>query len=75
MTVFTPIIRLSERILVILQPKMRKMENNDMKWKTLSQRYLIEKPWLTARVDKVELPTGAVIDEYYVFTQSGYSNT
>ena len=39
---------------------MRKMENNDMKWKTLSQRYLIEKPWLTARVDKVELPTGAV---------------
>lgn len=44
MTVFAPIIRLSERILVILQPKMRKMENNDMKWKTLSQRYLIEKP-------------------------------
>ena len=35
-----------------------------MKWKTLSQKYLIEKPWLTARVDKVELPTGAIIDEY-----------
>ncbi len=38
-----------------------------MKWKTLSQRYLIEKPWLTAKVSKVELPSGAVIDEYYVF--------
>lgn len=75
MTVFAPIIRLSERILVILQPKMRKMENNDMKWKTLSQRYLIEKPWLTARVDKVELPTGAVIDEYYVLEYPDWVNT
>lgn len=42
------------------------MADKDMKWKTLSQKYLIEKPWLTARVDKVELPTGAIIDEYYV---------
>ena len=75
MTVFAPIIRLSERILVILQPKMRKMENNNMKWKTLSQRYLIEKPWLTARVDKVELPTGAVIDEYYVLEYPDWVNT
>lgn len=33
------------------------MADKDMKWKTLSQKYLIEKPWLTARVDKVELPT------------------
>ena len=31
------------------------MADKDMKWKTLSQKYLIEKPWLTARVDKVEL--------------------
>ena len=51
------------------------MENNDMKWKTLSQRYLIEKPWLTARVDKVELPTGAVIDEYYVLEYPDWVNT
>ena len=42
------------------------MADKDMKWKTLSQKYLIEKPWLTARVDKVELPTGVIIDEYYV---------
>lgn len=46
-----------------------------MKWKTLSQRYLIEKPWLTARVDKVELPTGAVIDEYYVLEYPDWVNT
>ena len=36
------------------------MADKDMKWKTLSQKYLIEKPWLTARVDKVELPTGII---------------
>lgn len=39
------------------------MADKDMKWKTLSQKYLIEKPWLTARVDKVQLPTGVIIDE------------
>ena len=46
-----------------------------MKWKTLSQKYLIEKPWLTARVDKVELPTGAIIDEYYVLEYPDWVNT
>lgn len=33
--------------------------NKDMKWKTLSSKYLFQRPWLTARVDKVELPTGS----------------
>ena len=42
------------------------MADKDMKWKTLSQKYRREKSWLTARVDKVELPTGAIIDEYDV---------
>ena len=51
------------------------MADKDMKWKTLSQKYLIEKPWLTARVDKVELPTGAIIDEYYVLEYPVLVNT
>ena len=51
------------------------MADKDMKWKTLSQKYLIEKPWLTARVDKVELPTGAIIDEYYVLEYPDWVNT
>ena len=44
------------------------MEFNDesMKWKVLSQEYLIERPWLTARRDRVQLPDGRVMDEYYV---------
>ena len=51
------------------------MADKDMKWKTLSQKYLIEKSWLTARVDKVELPTGAIIDEYYVLEYPDWVNT
>ena len=51
------------------------MADKDMKWKTLSQKYLIEKPWLTARVDKVQLPTGVFIDEYYVLEYPDWVNT
>ena len=51
------------------------MTDKDMKWKTLSQKYLIEKPWLTARVDKVQLPTGVIIDEYYVLEYPDWVNT
>ena len=50
------------------------MADKDMKWKTLSQKYLIEKPWLTARVDKVQLPTGVIIDEYYVLEYPDWVN-
>ncbi len=46
-----------------------------MKWKTLSQKYLMKRPWMTARVDKVQLPTGAIIDEYYVLEYPDWVNT
>lgn len=51
------------------------MKDKDMKWKTLDQKYLIKRPWLTARVDKVELPTGAILDEYYVLEYPDWVNT
>lgn len=49
--------------------KERKME-----WKTLRSEYLIRRPWLTARRDTVELPTGAVNDEYYVLEYPDWIN-
>lgn len=49
-------------------------EDKDMKWKTLESEYLIRRPWLTARRDKVELPTGAVLDEYYVLEYPDWIN-
>lgn len=36
------------------------------KWKIIESKYLIRRPWLTARVDTVELPNGVVHPEYYV---------
>ena len=35
-------------------------------WRVLSSEYLAKKPWYTVRVDRVELPNGIVIPEYWV---------
>ena len=45
-----------------------------MTWKTLESEYIIKRPWLTARRDKVQLPTGAVHDEYYVLEYPDWVN-
>ncbi len=43
------------------------METTDIqKCKILDSEYLIRRPWLTARKDKLELPDGRIIDEYYI---------
>ncbi len=44
------------------------------KWKTLKSEYLIRRPWLTARKDCVELPSGVVLDEYYVLEYPAWVN-
>ena len=43
-------------------------------WKTLETKYLIRKPWLTARVDKLELPDGRIMPEYYVLEYPDWVN-
>lgn len=51
------------------------MKTDDLKkWKTLQSEYLIKRPWLTARRDKVELNDGRVIDEYYVLEYPDWVN-
>lgn len=40
--------------------------DEEMKWKIVSSETLIERPWLTARCDKVMLPDGRIHQEYYV---------
>ncbi len=44
------------------------------KWNVLQSEYLIERPWLTARRDKVELPDGRVNDEYYILEYPDWIN-
>jgi 8-oxo-dGTP pyrophosphatase MutT (NUDIX family) len=43
-------------------------------WEVLESAYLSRKPWLTLRQDRVRLPTGAVIDEYYVLEYPAWVN-
>lgn len=48
--------------------------NDDRKWEVLDSEYLIRRPWLTARRDKVRLPNGVVNDEYYVLEYPDWVN-
>ena len=50
------------------------MENDDRKWEILQSEYLIKRPWLTARRDRVRLPNGAINDEYYVLEYPDWVN-
>ncbi|MCM1518237.1 MAG: NUDIX hydrolase [Pseudoflavonifractor sp.] len=49
------------------------MEDN-RKWKILESKYLIRRPWLTARVDRVQLPNGTINTEYYVLEYPTWVN-
>lgn len=51
------------------------MENKKIgKWQTLESEYLIKRPWLTARKDKVKLPDGRTNSEYYVLEYPDWVN-
>lgn len=47
---------------------------NDRKWKVLESTYLHRKPWLTVRSERIELPNGSQIPEYYVFEYPDWIN-
>jgi|MucameStandDraft_1065616.scaffolds.fasta_scaffold00236_19 8-oxo-dGTP pyrophosphatase MutT (NUDIX family) len=49
-------------------------DSDDKKWTTLESRYVVRRPWLTARCERVQLPTGAVHDEYYVLEYPTWVN-
>ena len=50
------------------------MEDAEKKWTVLESEYLIRRPWLTARRDRVRLPSGVVNDEYYVLEYPDWVN-
>lgn len=50
------------------------MENTEARWRVLDREYIIKRPWLTARRDKVELPDGRIIEEYYVLEYPDWVN-
>lgn len=44
------------------------------KWKVLSSEYVWKRPWLTARRDVVQLPSGQIHNEYYVLEYPTWVN-
>ena len=50
------------------------MSENDKRWRVLSSEYLIDRPWLRARKDEVQLPSGFVMYEYYVLEYPDWVN-
>ncbi|MCM1028178.1 MAG: NUDIX hydrolase [Pseudoflavonifractor sp.] len=44
------------------------------KWKTLSSEYIIKRPWLTARRDRLMMPNGHIHPEYYVLEYPTWVN-
>ena len=53
------------------------MENDkeERKWKVLRSEYLFRRPWLTVRRDRIGLPGGVEIPEYYVLEYTERVNT
>lgn len=48
--------------------------DKEMEWKTLETKYLFKRNWLTAKVEKVELPDGRIYDEYYTLEYPTWIN-
>ena len=44
---------------------MKKPEHRP--FKVLESEYLAQRPWFTVRRERVELPTGAIVPEWYIF--------
>jgi hypothetical protein len=43
-------------------------------WQVLGTEYLFRRSWLVLRRDRVQVPTGAVIDEYFVWEYPPWVN-
>ena len=43
-------------------------------WKVLESEYIIQRPWLTAKREKLELPDGRIVPEYYVLEYPDWVN-
>ena len=53
---------------------MKKLEK-DKKVKVLESEYLVKRPWLTAKKERLELPDGRIVPEYWVLEYPDWVNT
>lgn len=43
------------------------METAERRWKTISSRLALDEPWFQVRRDTVRLPSGKILDDYFVW--------
>ena len=48
--------------------------DDPLPWRVLSTEYVARKPWYTVRVERVELPNGIVIPEYWISEYTPWVN-
>lgn len=53
---------------------MTPMKNDPRPWQVLKSTYLSRQPWLTMRRDRVRLPNGRTIDDFYVWEYPPWVN-
>lgn len=47
---------------------------NNLKWEILSSKYIYEDNWFTARRDRCRMPSGKIVDPYYVLEYPNWVN-
>src|ERR1700743_2196939 len=50
------------------------MNYKNLIWKKLSSHYLHKGPWATLRSDRCEMPSGHIVEDYYVLEYSNWVN-
>ncbi len=56
------------------KPHIQDSDNDPMKWTVVESEYLFRRPWLTARRDRVRLPSGVEVPEFYVLEYPEFCN-
>ena len=51
-----------------------KQKKESLNWKVLESNYLHKRPWLTVRLEKLLMPNGNIVPEYYVLEYPNWVN-
>ena len=51
-----------------------KSGDKERRWRVLESQYLHKRPWLTVRLEKLQMPNGKVVPEYYVLEYPDWIN-
>ena len=62
----TPLILLMLQLMVVLDLKIHYNNTMNQEWNVISRKKLVDSPWYKLNIETVRLPSGKVLDDYYV---------